>query len=111
MLFSRHMASLEQFTIGGLRGLLLYLWSTSPSNTRRLFPRTDGGHVPVAEGLGEAYLHKHGVAVGQVQDKEVDPSLHTPYDGPRLTEVALGGARRMPSSTNISRDRRRCSRT
>ena len=67
--------------------------------------------MPVAEGLGEACLHKHGVAVGKVQDKEVGPSLHTPYDGPRLTEVALGGARRMPNGTNISRVRRRCSRT
>ena len=67
--------------------------------------------MPVAEALGEAYLHKHHVAVGKVQDKEVDPSLHTAHDGLRLTEVALGGARRMPNGTNISRVRRRCSRT
>ena len=32
---------------------------------------------------------------GQIQDEEVDLLLHTPYDGPRLTEVALGVARRM----------------
>ena len=38
---------------------------------------------------------EHGVAVGKVQDEEVYLLLHTAYDGPRLTEVALCVSGRM----------------
>ena len=46
-------------------------------------------------GLCGVCLHEHGIAVGKVQDEEVDPPLHTPCDGPRLTEVALCVSGRM----------------
>ena len=74
------------------------LWDSSEERERR--------DVSVAErlcGLGGIRSHKQSVAVGKVEDEEVDPCfrqgqalpLHSPYDRPRLSEVTLGVSGRM----------------
>ena len=74
------------------------LWNSSKERERR--------HMSVAErlgGLGGVCPDEHGIAVGQVQDEEVDPCfrqgqalpLHSAYDSQCLSEVALRVSRRM----------------
>ena len=74
------------------------LWNSSKERERR--------HMSVAErlgGLGGVCPDEHGIAVGQVQDEEVDPCfrqgqalpLHSAYDSQCLSEVALRVSGRM----------------
>ena len=54
--------------------------------------------MPVAErlcGLSGVGPDEHGVTVGMVQDEEVYLLLHTSYESPRLSEIALGVSGRM----------------
>ena len=88
-------ATVSQYPRNCQTGVVVHDALGNPSKER------ERRHMSVAErlgGLGGVCPHEHGIAVGEVEDEEVDPCfrqgqalpLHSAYDSPRLSEVALG---------------------